>query len=137
MDLFGTISKMVGGGAGADGSDGGGDALAAISHLIQGHGGLGGLLEKFKSAGLADKVKSWIGLGPNQEITAAEVERVLGGPVLDKIAATTGIDKAVLSAKLSEYLPKVIDKLTPTGQVPPDAAVTTLLEALEANTETK
>ena len=129
MDLFGSISKMVGGG---DADSGG--SLAAISHLIQGQGGLGGLIEKFKGAGFGDKVKSWIGVGPNQEITAADIERVLGGPVLDKIAAKTGIDKAVLSAKLSEYLPKVIDKLTPTGEVPPDATVTKLLEALGANT---
>ena len=72
-----------------------------------------GLIEKFKSAGLGDKVKSWIGLGANQEITPADIERVLGAPVLDRIAATTGMDKATLCAKLAEYLPKVIDKLTP------------------------
>jgi uncharacterized protein YidB (DUF937 family) len=130
MDVLGTISKMFGGG-----DAGQGDSLAAISHLVQGQGGLDGLLEKFKSAGMGDKVKSWIGLGPNQTITAADVERVIGAPVLDRIAAATGMDKSVLSAKLSEYLPKVIDKLTPTGQVPPDATVAHLLEGLAKNTE--
>ena len=81
-------------------------------------------------------MKSWIGLGPNQSITSEEVERVVGAPVLDRIAATTGMEKSALCAKLSEYLPKVIDKLTPTGQVPPDSTVAHLLEALGKNTET-
>jgi uncharacterized protein YidB (DUF937 family) len=136
MDLFGTVSKMLGGGGGAVDAEHGG-SLAAISHLIQGQGGLDGLLEKFKGAGLGDKVKSWIGLGPNQTITPEEVERVVGAPVLDRIAATTGMDKSALCAKLSEYLPKVIDKLTPTGQVPPDSAVAHLLEAFGNNTEAR
>ena len=47
MDIFGTVSKMMGGG---DAEHGG--SLAAISPLIQGQGGLGGLVEKLKGAGL-------------------------------------------------------------------------------------
>jgi uncharacterized protein YidB (DUF937 family) len=132
MDILGTVSKMMGGG---DTEHGG--SLAAISHLIQGHGGLGGLLEKFNSAGLGDKVKSWIGLGQNQLLAPEDVERVIGAPVLDRIAKTTGMDKSALCGKLAEYLPKVIDKLTPTGQVPPDATVAHLLESLGRNAEAR
>lgn len=34
--------------------------------LIQSQGGIHGLVNKFNSAGLGDKVRSWIGNGPNQ-----------------------------------------------------------------------
>ena len=127
MGLLDQIGGMMGGK-----SEGAG-MMPAVSELIRGHGGLGGLLEKLRGAGLADHVKSWVGMGPNKTLTPDDVERAIGSERLEGLASALHLDKAAVVGKLAEYLPKVIDKLTPTGQVPPDATVSQLLEGMEKN----
>jgi len=46
-----------------------GPMLGVVLGMIQSCGGLGGLLEKFKRADLADKADSWVGTGPNTPST--------------------------------------------------------------------
>ena len=81
------------------------------------NGGVGGILEKFKTGGLADAAASWVGTGDNIPVSADQISSVLGN---DQIAATAekfGIDPATLSAQIAEYLPSVVDKMTPNGAV--------------------
>ena len=42
-----------------------------------------------------------------------------GPDVIRELAAKTGLSPQELAQKLSQVLPQVIDKLTPTGSVPP------------------
>lgn len=112
---------------------GAGDPLSMVNSLIEQQGGLGSLLEKFKSGGMADAVKSWIGLGPNQEISGLQLEKVLGGDGIAKLAQSLGVDPQQAKSQIAEMLPKVIDKLTPTGQVPADSFVGQALDALKKN----
>ena len=81
-------------------------------------GGLDGLLEKFKQAGMADQVNSWIGNGQNLPTSAAQISQILGSDVVRNIAAKLGIDPDQAAQQLSAMLPGLIDKLTPNGEAP-------------------
>jgi uncharacterized protein YidB (DUF937 family) len=84
-------------------------------------GGLPGLLNIFRSKGLGHIVESWIGMEPNKKISARNMKKGLGPDVLDQIADAVGLPKGVASSQLAKYLPKIIDKLTPQGQIPQES----------------
>jgi uncharacterized protein YidB (DUF937 family) len=81
-------------------------------------GGLGGLVDAFKKAGMGDKADSWVGTGANEPVTAPEVEKSVGRDVIDDLAAQTGISREELLKRLSEVLPGMVDKMTPGGKMP-------------------
>src|SRR5271165_5542385 len=54
-------------------------------------GGLGGFLDKLKSAGLASEVTSWLGHPNAGPVAAGQVERALGATVLAGIAGRLGL----------------------------------------------
>ena len=81
-------------------------------------GGLGGLAEKFRQAGLGDVMGSWIGHGQNLPVSPGQISGVLGSETVANIARQLGVDPAQASAQLSQVLPGLIDKLTPHGALP-------------------
>jgi len=83
-----------------------------------GAGGLGGLVDKFKQAGLGDVVGSWIGSGQNQPISGDQLSQVLGNDTLAQIASQLGVSSGDVAGQLSNILPGLVDKLTPAGQAP-------------------
>ena len=72
---------------------------------------------KFESSGLGDKVKSWIGTGPNESIGADDIKRALG-PKVGEIAAKLGIGEDEAADELARKLPDAVDKATPNGTLP-------------------
>jgi uncharacterized protein YidB (DUF937 family) len=91
--------------------------LESVIGLINQHGGLGGLVEKLKSGGLADAVSSWVSTGQNQPVSGDELNSAVGPEAIGKIAEKLGVPKEQATALLAQYLPLVIDKLTPKGRV--------------------
>ena len=79
-------------------------------------GGLQGLVTSFENAGLGDTIASWLGSGTNKPVSGTEIEKVLGGGVLDGIAAQARMTPSEASDMLSRVLPGMIDKLSPTGE---------------------
>jgi uncharacterized protein YidB (DUF937 family) len=60
-------------------------------------------------------------VGENQSISANQIQNVLGSEQVKALAAKMGVDPAQASNFLAEYLPNIVDKLTPTGKVDPNA----------------
>jgi uncharacterized protein YidB (DUF937 family) len=81
-------------------------------------GGLGGLVDSFKKAGLGQKADSWVGAGQNEAVAPAEIEQGVGGDMIDQLAAQTGLSREELLKRLSAVLPDVVDKMTPSGRLP-------------------
>jgi uncharacterized protein YidB (DUF937 family) len=108
----GMLEKMMG--------EKGAMAQVAMDMLNQ-HGGLSGVLDKFKESGLAEQAASWVGKGENLPISADQIASVLGNGQLAEMAAKFGIDTNTLSAQIAEQLPTIVDKLTPDGEVPTDS----------------
>ena len=84
-------------------------------------GGLDVLINQFKQSGLEDVINSWIGVGQNQPVSPNQLRQVLGNETVNNLSRQTGAPQEDLLSQLSKYLPGVIDKLTPNGQVPSDA----------------
>ena len=93
-----------------------GTAKMAIEMFNQ-YGGLSGILAKFQENGLADIAASWVGTGENKPITSQQITDVLGADTITQMAQKFNLDTSVLSAQLAENLPKVVDKMTPNGEV--------------------
>lgn len=116
MGLLDGLLQSAGGLLGGQQGEGG-NALAGISELIQQQGGLGGLVEKFQQGGLSDVVGSWIGTGDNAPISAEQIQQVLGSEQVSALAARFGVDPQQASDLVAQYLPQVVDTLTPNGEV--------------------
>lgn len=97
-------------------------AMAQVAmDMLNQHGGLSGVLDKFKEGGLAEEAASWVGKGENLPISADQIASVLGNGQLAELAAKFGIDTNTLSAQIAEHLPSIVDKLTPDGEVPAES----------------
>jgi uncharacterized protein YidB (DUF937 family) len=75
------------------------------------------VVKQFEEKGLRDQVDSWVRTGPNKPVDRRQIEDVFGRRELDEIAGTRNIDREQLAEVLSRYIPKIIDELTPTGQM--------------------
>jgi uncharacterized protein YidB (DUF937 family) len=108
---MGLLDGLLGGVVGAE-------MVSVVNQLIEKHGGVSGIVTQLQQQGLSGTVNSWIGTGPNQPISASQVHQAFGPEMMRELAARSGLTPEVLAQKLSQALPQVIDKLTPTGTVP-------------------
>jgi uncharacterized protein YidB (DUF937 family) len=99
---------------------------AALLQMINNHpGGISGLLQAFHEQGLGGIASSWVGTGANQAVSPQQIQSVLQNEHIQAFAAKAGISPDQATSMIAQFLPMVIDKLTPNGQVPPQ---TNLLE---------
>ena len=134
---LGDILKNVLGGGSAPtqgGSPGGGglnDILkGGLGGLLAGgaagtvlSGGLNDLLKQLQQAGQGDVAKSWVGTGPNKTISPNDLASALGADQVNALSAHSGLSQDDLLESLSQYLPQVVDHLTPNGRVPTDQEI--------------
>lgn len=83
-------------------------------------GGLGDLLKQFQQNGLADQADSWVANGPNKQISPGDLANALGADQIDSLASQSGLSRNELLQGLSQYLPDVVNHLTPDGRLPDD-----------------
>ncbi|HRJ10468.1 MAG TPA: YidB family protein [Prosthecobacter sp.] len=108
MGLFDTLAKQA---------LGGGNPGDILSSLLKESGGLDGLREKFQDAGLGEAFASWVGGGDNHNVQPAQIRQALGDEALQRLAGKLGFNPQMLLPLLSQFLPQVIDKLTPNGSI--------------------
>jgi uncharacterized protein YidB (DUF937 family) len=111
------LNSILGAITGNSSAGSAGPLQAALSGLLNQNGGIEGLMSKFNQGGLGEAFTSWVGLGANQSITADQVNKILGSDAVQSLAGSLGIDASKASGFLADYLPKIVDKLTPSGQV--------------------
>ncbi len=81
--------------------------------------GLSGLISRFQQAGLGQIAQSWISnQTPNQSVTPEQVHTALGDQHVSALAEQIGLPKSGLVSMLATVLPKLVDSLTPNGQLP-------------------
>lgn len=85
--------------------------------LFQQYGGLPGILQTLKNGGLSEQVDSWVGTGANAHVSPQQIGAALGTSVLTGIATKLGMNNEELTAKIAEYMPDVVNQLTPNGAV--------------------
>lgn len=99
----------------------GGSASSLLSGLFscineQG-GGLRGMLDRFRQAGMGDSVSSWLS-GTPEPISAESLESALGSNTISTIASKSALSVPMASSVLAFMFPKIIQRLTPGGVVP-------------------
>jgi uncharacterized protein YidB (DUF937 family) len=87
-------------------------APAAVS------GGLSELVQRLQQSGLGDVVQSWVGSGPNRDISPEEVHQAIGPQTVDRLSQQTGISHSALLPLLAQVLPLIVDRLTPNQRIP-------------------
>lgn len=127
MGLFDSIaSQALGALSGANGNNAtGGSAglMDVVTQLMGQQGGLQGLVNQFQQGGLGDVVASWVGTGANLPISGEQIQAVLGNEQVQAIARQLGLPLDDAATALAGFLPRAIDKVTPTGAIPSDDMV--------------
>jgi uncharacterized protein YidB (DUF937 family) len=100
--LGGTLGGLLAGGA----------AGGALS------GGLNDLLKQFQEKGHTETANSWVGTGPNKQISPGDLASALGADQISTLTSQTGLSREELLAGLAKQLPDVINQLTPNGRLP-------------------
>ena len=119
MGLLDSILGAVSGQSGASGEAN--PLIGIVGGLLAQSGGLQGLASKFAQSGQGNAFQSWVGMGENEAISSNQIQNALGSEQVKALAAKMGIDPAQASGFLAEYLPKIVDKLTPAGKIDPSA----------------
>jgi uncharacterized protein YidB (DUF937 family) len=119
---MGLLDSILGAASGQSGATGEANPLMGIvSGLLAQSGGLQGLASKFAQSGQGNAFQSWVGMGENQPVSSGQIQNAIGSEQVSAIASRMGVDPAVASNFLAEYLPKIVDKLTPQGKIDPNA----------------
>ena len=105
-------------GAGVNQAQGGNLLLQIALSMLQKNGGLEGVLGKFRQGGLAQQADSWVGTGQNMNISADQLEQVLGSSTINDLASRVGMPADQAGSAMAQMLPDIINRLTPQGQVP-------------------
>jgi uncharacterized protein YidB (DUF937 family) len=90
-------------------------------------GGLNDLLKQFQQNGHEETVNSWVGSGPNKQISKDDLANALGADQINSLASQTGMSSDELLTGLSQHLPEVINHLTPNGRLPTESELSRLL----------
>ena len=122
------VNAGAGGGLGGALAGGGGlgDLLkGGLGGLLAGgaagsvlSGGLGDLLNQLQQGGHGETANTWVGKGENKAISPGDLGNALGADQIQSLSAQSGLSRDELLSGLSQYLPKVIDHLTPDGRLP-------------------
>ena len=95
--------------------------LPLAMRWVQQNGGIGAVLERFRHKGQSRAANTWQAVGDNEPIDADIVREVVGREDVSRFAQELGVPEDEVAAGFAEILPEMADKLTPEGQVPPEA----------------
>jgi len=108
MGLFdGVLGGIVGAGM-----------VTVVNGILEKHGGLQGVVSEFERNGLGPTVRSWVSTGPNDPVTAADIQRAIGPELLQNLSAKSGLSQQELAERLAQILPRAVDHMTPNGVIP-------------------
>jgi uncharacterized protein YidB (DUF937 family) len=127
--LGGMLGSLLGGGGAGNtaGAGGGlGDLLKGpLGGLLAGgaagsvlSGGLGDLLKQFQQNGHGETADSWVGPGPNKQISPNDLGSALGADQISQLISSTGMSREQLLSELSSALPDAVNEFTPHGRLP-------------------
>ena len=119
MGLFDQVAGAITGATDTS-SENGNSLLATVMQLVNNPqtGGLAGLVQTFQKSGLAEIANSWVSTGQNLPVSSEQIQRLLGSEQVSQIASKLGISADQASGQIAEFLPQIVDKLTPNGSIP-------------------
>ena len=92
--------------------------LQLVMNLLQQQGGLSGLVDMLNKGGLGQQAASWVSTGTNLPVSPEQITQILGQGGIGDLAAKMGMNAQEVSGGLAQYLPEVVNQLTPDGAIP-------------------
>ncbi len=80
--------------------------------------GLDGMLRLFREHGLAREADGWIGNPDPPSLLPSQVEQVLGGAILQRLADRAGMPRSTAAAGAAFAIPKIVGAATRDGRIP-------------------
>ncbi len=80
-------------------------------------GGVSGLVQMFHEKGMGGVVSSWVSNEANHPVSGEQIVNVLGQERVNALAGKIGMSPDAAAEKLAQFLPMVVNKLTPNGKV--------------------
>lgn len=121
-------------GPGPDDGQGGvlADLAATFNHGASNGGGLAGgigeLIELFRSTGQETAAESWVAADrQNESIGPEDLERAIGPETVLELSQKTGLSRSEILSRLSATLPQTVNRLTPHGRLPSEDEARDLL----------
>jgi uncharacterized protein YidB (DUF937 family) len=96
-------------------------------------GGLGGPIGALTQGGLGQTASSSVGIGQNLPASPDQISQAPGGSgggmggILAHTAQQAGMSHSEAASVLSQVLPRLVDRLTPNGQVPEQSSLEPML----------
>jgi uncharacterized protein YidB (DUF937 family) len=110
MGLFDTLAQQAFGGLLGGQSN-------LLENLLRESGGLSGMKQRFESAGLGEVFASWVGTGENQTVSPSALEGIMGADAVQALAGRVGLSAQMILPLISQFLPQIVDRLTPNGRI--------------------
>ena len=110
-----------------------GSLMDLATNVIQSQpGGLSGLLDQFRSAGMGREADSWVSTGQNMPVSSSQVSSALGDGNVQSMAQKLGLPPGAMAGALATLLPIIIDQLTPKGRVDQSGDMSGMLASLKS-----
>jgi uncharacterized protein YidB (DUF937 family) len=103
--------------------------LPVVIQFVNSKGGIQGIIGMFRQAGAESEAKSWVTPGGNAQVSPEQVSAAFG-PDVDKIAQQAGVPKEEAATGIAAVLPKVIDIITPDGEVPSTGDLSSIINGV-------
>ncbi|WP_037586180.1 YidB family protein [Stenoxybacter acetivorans] len=113
MGLLDSVLGSVMGAVGGNNQQG--QALQLVMQLVNQMGGVGQVFSKLQSSGLGDILQSWVSTGSNQTVSGEQISNAFGSDLINQVASKVGVDGGQAANLISQFLPMIVDQLTPNG----------------------
>ena len=80
------------------------------------------------TSGLADQAQSWVGTGENKPVSGEQIAVALPDDTLRTVAEQNGVSPEQAADQIARTLPRTVDKLTPSGEMPAGASLEDLIK---------
>ena len=132
-DMLGGLAGRRGEGS-SFGGGGGAGLLGALLPLLAGflqNGGLQKVISGLQAQGKHAQAESWISTGENQAVSGADLESAMGQEEIARMAAKLGLSEEETADALAEVLPRVVDTVSPQGELPAENELDDLFAQVE------
>jgi uncharacterized protein YidB (DUF937 family) len=95
--------------------------LPYVMRWVQNNGGLGGLVQRARNRGYGRHADSWVSTAGNEDLAPTDVDEIVDREELGRVSQQLNLQPEEVRQGFAEILPAVVDRLTPDGQLRPEA----------------
>lgn len=104
--------------------------------MFAANGGLQKLMGQLTGAGHGAQANSWVSTGENQPISGGDLQAAMPEEVA-QLSQQTGMAPQEISDAMSQLLPGLVDKLTPSGALPDSSQIDAVLSQIPGGDQLK